>query len=85
MRLSRCVHALVVLGPRVDAASLGSMLGLVQERIVWLGSRPYLPPGLPLRTLTLLNALLQVQTPLTPSELSTCAGANLYTLSFPLV
>ena len=36
------------------------MFGLLQERVVWLADRPYLPQGLPVRTIALLASLLQV-------------------------
>ena len=39
---------------------LDKLLQPLQERVTWLGCRPYLPRGVPFKTLTLLSALLQV-------------------------
>lgn len=61
--VSRCSVALLVLAPWLSQAVLDRLLQPLQERVAWLGSRPYLPPGVPLKTLTLLNALLQVRSP----------------------
>lgn len=51
---------LLVLEQSVSEGSLSSIVRLLGERINWLGTRSYLPPDVPLKTLILLSTLLQV-------------------------
>lgn len=51
---------MTVLAGNVSKTVLTDIFGQLQEKLAWLADRPYLPEGLPFRTLTIFKALLQV-------------------------
>lgn len=50
----------MVLADQVPHDAMADIFGQLQEKVVWLVERPYLAEGVPFRTLTLLTALLEV-------------------------
>ena len=56
----RWVRLILVLADDFSHGAMADIFEQLQQKVVWLVERPYLAEGVPLRTLTLLTALLQV-------------------------